>query len=46
MEIDFDNLVFSGLDEVEECNVECLEEVDKKVQVIVVDDDCGDVCKI
>ncbi|EMK0669807.1 TPA: hypothetical protein MA011_000155 [Klebsiella pneumoniae] len=46
MEIDLDNLVFSGLDEAEERNVERLEEADKKAQAIVADDDCGDACKI
>jgi len=47
MEIDLDNLVFSGLDEAEERNAERLEEADKKAQAIVVpDDDCGDACKI
>lgn len=30
MEIDLDNLVFSGLDEAEERNAERLEEADKK----------------
>ncbi len=42
MEIDLDNLVFSGLDEAEERNAERLEEADKKAQAIVADDDCGD----
>ncbi|RNN28017.1 hypothetical protein C4Y91_009425 [Klebsiella pneumoniae subsp. pneumoniae] len=46
MEIDLDNLVFSGLDEAEERNAERLEEADKKAQAIVADDDCGDACKI
>lgn len=32
MEIDLDNLVFSGLDEAEERNAERLEEADKKAQ--------------
>ncbi|SQC40687.1 Uncharacterised protein [Klebsiella pneumoniae] len=45
MEIDLDNLVFSGLDEAEERNAERLEEADKKAQAIVADDDCGDACK-
>ncbi|MBD3703532.1 hypothetical protein IE985_21125 [Klebsiella pneumoniae] len=45
MEIDLDNLVFSGLDEAEERNAERLEEADKS-QAIVADDDCGDACKI
>ncbi|HBS7007867.1 TPA: hypothetical protein MAO34_000773 [Klebsiella pneumoniae] len=45
MEIDLDNLVFSGLDEAEERNAERLE-ADKKAQAIVADDDCGDACKI
>lgn len=45
MEIDLDNLVFSGLDEAEERNAERLEEADK-AQAIVADDDCGDACKI
>lgn len=45
MEIDLDNLVFSGLDEAEERNAERLEEADKN-QAIVADDDCGDACKI
>ncbi len=35
MEIDLDNLVFSGLDEAEERNAERLEEADKKAQAIV-----------
>ncbi|TXT96945.1 hypothetical protein [Klebsiella pneumoniae] len=46
MEIDLDNLVFSGLDEAEERNAERLEEADKKAPAIVADDDCGDACKI
>ncbi|MCQ0469401.1 MULTISPECIES: hypothetical protein [Klebsiella pneumoniae complex] len=46
MEIDLDNLVFSGLDKAEERNAERLEEADKKAQAIVADDDCGDACKI
>ena len=37
MEIDLDNLVFSGLDEAEERNAERLEEADKKAQAIVAD---------
>ena len=46
MEIDLDNLVFSGLDEAEERNAERLGEADKKPQAIDADDDCGDACKI
>lgn len=46
MEIDLDNLVFSGLEEAQECNAERLEEADKKAQAVVADDDCGDACKI
>ena len=46
MEIDLDNLVFSGKDEEEESKAESLEEADKKAQAIVADDDCGDACKI
>lgn len=46
MEIDLDNLVFSGLEEAEERNAERLDEADKKAQAIVADDDCGDACKI
>ena len=46
MEIDLDNLVFNGLDEVEERNAERLDDADKKAQAIVADDDCGDACKI
>ncbi|HFI5642604.1 TPA: hypothetical protein ACGQVP_003605 [Raoultella planticola] len=46
MEIDLDNLVFSGLEEVQERNAERLEDADKKAEAIVADDDCGDACKI
>ncbi|TYE59931.1 hypothetical protein DJ508_10005 [Klebsiella michiganensis] len=46
MEIDLDNLVFSGLEEGQERNAERLEEADKKAQAVVADDDCGDACKI
>ncbi len=46
MEIDLDNLVFSGLDEAEERNAERLEEADKKPAESLSDDDCGDACKI
>lgn len=46
MEIDLDNLVFSGLEEAEERNAERPDEADKKAQAIVADDDCGDACKI
>ncbi len=45
MEIDLDNLVFSGLEEAQERNAERLEEADKKAQAVVADDDCGDACK-
>ena len=46
MEIDLDNLVFSGLEEAQERNAERLEDADKKAEAIVADDDCGDACKI
>ncbi|SBL21938.1 Uncharacterised protein [Klebsiella michiganensis] len=46
MEIDLDNLVFSGLEEAQERNAERFEEADKKAQAVVADDDCGDACKI
>ncbi|ATF93067.1 hypothetical protein RJE46_13675 [Cedecea neteri] len=46
MEIDLDNLVFSGLDEAEARNAERQEDADKKAQAVVADDDCGDACKI
>lgn len=46
MEIDLDNLVFSGLDEAEVRNAERQEDADKKAQAVVADDDCGDACKI
>ncbi|NWC61683.1 MULTISPECIES: hypothetical protein [Cedecea] len=46
MEIDLDNLVFSGLDEAEARNAERQEDADKKAQSVVADDDCGDACKI
>ena len=46
MEIDLDNLVFSGLEEAQERNAERHEEADKKAQAVVADDDCGDACKI
>lgn len=46
MEIDLDNLVFSGLEGAQERNAERLEEADKKAQAVVADDDCGDACKI
>ena len=46
MEIDLDNLVFSGLEAAQERNAERLEEADKKAQAVVADDDCGDACKI
>ncbi|HEX4499931.1 MAG TPA: hypothetical protein VH187_02005 [Scandinavium sp.] len=46
MEIDLDNLVFEGLEEAQERNVERLDEADKKAQTILADDDCGDACKI
>ena len=46
MEIDLDNLVFSGLEEAQERNAERLEDADKKDEAIVADDDCGDACKI
>ena len=46
MEIDLDNLVFSGLEEAQERNAERLEEADKKAQAVVADDDCGDACKV
>jgi hypothetical protein len=45
MEIDLDNLVFSGLEEAQERNAERLEEADKKAQAVVADDDCGDACR-
>ena len=41
MEIDLDNLVFSGLEEAQERNAERLEEADKKAQAVVADDDCA-----
>ena len=46
MEIDLDNLVFSGLEEAQERHAERLEEADKKAQAVVADDDCGNACKI
>ena len=48
MEIDLDNLVFSGLEEAQERNAERLlaDNAKKKAQAIVADDDCGDACKI
>ena len=46
MEIDLDNLVFSGLEEAQERIAERLEEADKKAQAVVADDDCGNACKI
>ena len=46
MEIDLNNLVFDGLEEAQERNAERLDDVDKKAQAIVADDDCGDACKI
>ena len=46
MEIDLDNLVFSGLEEAQERNAERLEDADKKAEAIVADDDCGDACEI
>ncbi|EJF31537.1 hypothetical protein F3J27_08225 [Enterobacter sp. Ap-916] len=46
MEIDLNNLVFSGLDEAEARNAERQEDADKKAQAVVADDDCGDACKI
>lgn len=45
MEIDLDNLVFSGLEEAQERNAERLEDADKKAQAIIADDDCGDPVK-
>lgn len=45
MEIDLDNLVFSGLDEAEERNAGVWKKRTKS-QAIVADDDCGDACKI
>ena len=44
MEIDLDNLVFSGLEEAQERNAERLEDADKKAEAIVANDDCGDAC--
>ncbi|WP_336817673.1 hypothetical protein [Cedecea sp. MMO-103] len=46
MEIDLNNLVFSGLDEAEVRNAERQEDADKKAKAVVADDDCGDACKI
>ncbi|MBJ9242273.1 hypothetical protein [Citrobacter koseri] len=46
MDIDLDNLVFDGLEEVQERNAERVEDADKKAQAVIADDDCGDACKI
>ncbi|NIF32110.1 hypothetical protein F3J29_08160 [Enterobacter sp. Cy-643] len=46
MEIDLENLVFSGLDEAAARNAERQEDADKKAEAVVADDDCGDACKI